>query len=215
MKCRFGFLYNGYKRSHFYWEFLIIYRKLLIILIWAFQNFMSVQVQALSINLVLCLFLCFHYISQPFMNDTLNRLEFLACFTAGVTIYCGLYYLTMALSEGVKVFLFCVMLMSNACFYWLMFKHLFAYYLHKGAAFIPYLKMIIKQDYFPDAHLSNKPLMKLAYQPANSKELSYCITSIDSLSLPDAYDHTDPAEFKQYSHEMTLPSAESFTSDSF
>lgn len=27
-RSKFGFLYNGYKQKYFYWEFLILYRKI-------------------------------------------------------------------------------------------------------------------------------------------------------------------------------------------
>jgi hypothetical protein len=32
---KFGFLYNGYKRKHFYWEILIMYRKIAMVIIFA------------------------------------------------------------------------------------------------------------------------------------------------------------------------------------
>jgi|JI10StandDraft_1071094.scaffolds.fasta_scaffold221452_1 hypothetical protein len=38
VKEKFGFLFNGYKRQSFYWEIIIMYRKILMILISVFLN---------------------------------------------------------------------------------------------------------------------------------------------------------------------------------
>jgi len=35
-KQKFGFLYNGYKKEYFFWEIVIMYRKILIIFISVF-----------------------------------------------------------------------------------------------------------------------------------------------------------------------------------
>lgn len=32
-KIRFGFLYNGYKKDNFYWEIIIMYRKILCLIV--------------------------------------------------------------------------------------------------------------------------------------------------------------------------------------
>ena len=36
VKQRFGFLYNGYKRQNYYWEIVIMYRKIFCIFIAVF-----------------------------------------------------------------------------------------------------------------------------------------------------------------------------------
>ena len=33
VKEKYGFLYNGYKRQYYYWEVIIMYRKLIIVII--------------------------------------------------------------------------------------------------------------------------------------------------------------------------------------
>jgi hypothetical protein len=50
VKEMFGFLYNGYKKHAFYWEIVIMYRKICIIFISVFLNKVSKVVQ---VNLLL------------------------------------------------------------------------------------------------------------------------------------------------------------------
>ena len=58
---------------------------------------------------------------KPYITDDLNSLEVKAIFTAGVTIYAGLYFLTENLDEEVELVLFCIMVLSNTIFitYWI------------------------------------------------------------------------------------------------
>lgn len=40
----YGFLYNGYKMSHYYWEIIIMYRKVLIVFVNVFLGLISIEV---------------------------------------------------------------------------------------------------------------------------------------------------------------------------
>ena len=70
----FGFIFNGYRRERFYWEFIIMYRKILMISIVVFFNSFSLTVQALSIFLVLNFSTFLHYRLRPYFNDILNSM---------------------------------------------------------------------------------------------------------------------------------------------
>ena len=50
---RFGFLYRGYKAKFFYWEIVIIYRKVLVIFIAIFIKSAGVMAQTLVV--IFCL----------------------------------------------------------------------------------------------------------------------------------------------------------------
>jgi hypothetical protein len=117
MKCRFGFFYNGFKKTHFYWEFLILYRKMLIISLVVFIGNQSIPIQALSIMVVLLVFIALQYWQQPYTSSMLNTMELKAILVAGITIYCGLYYLTGLISEGWRVVLFFIMVLANLYFF--------------------------------------------------------------------------------------------------
>ena len=53
MKSTLGFLYLGYDDHRFYWEFVILYRKISIAFISVFLASISVDVQALAVMCVL------------------------------------------------------------------------------------------------------------------------------------------------------------------
>lgn len=116
MKLRFGFLYNGYELDRFYWEFVILYRKIAIISCSVFLSTISVPVQALTVLLVLVVFLYMQSVHQPYSSPELNLMELRSIMVATVTIYCGLFYLTGDLSEGAKLFFFALIVVSNAYF---------------------------------------------------------------------------------------------------
>ena len=43
MKLKYGFLFNGYKNAHFYWEVLILYRKIALSMITVFLSVVSAE----------------------------------------------------------------------------------------------------------------------------------------------------------------------------
>lgn len=120
-KIIFGFIYNGYKTTHFYWEFIIMYRKVIMIAIFVFMGSESTLVQALTIVLVLLGFLFIQHSKRPYCYSELNYMESEALFTATLTIYCGLYYLSNAISERLKMLLFIIIVFGNSYFilYWI------------------------------------------------------------------------------------------------
>jgi hypothetical protein len=124
IKVIYGFIFQGYKQSCFYWEFVIMYRKIFLIAISVFLSQISVLVQALTVMLVLLSFFFLQYIYRPYNTAHLNHMETEALFTATITIYCGLYYLSEQINKEFKMFLFLVIVVGNAYFliYW--FKYM-------------------------------------------------------------------------------------------
>lgn len=94
VKEKFGFLYNGYKRSSFFWEIIIMYRKILMIAIAIFMNRIGIIVQALVLLIVMVGFLQLNNSRRPFASRTLNDIEDLSLITGIVTIYCGIFFIT-------------------------------------------------------------------------------------------------------------------------
>ena len=119
VKLQYGFLINGYKRQHFYWEFVILYRKIVIICCGVFLT-TTVPVQALTVQVVLLAALFLQYDIAPYTVESLNSMELRAIMVADVTIYCGLYYLTDSLSSAASWFFFLAIVIVNALFllYW-------------------------------------------------------------------------------------------------
>ena len=116
MKSRFGFLILGYKPHLYYWEFIIVYRKIFIVLISVFLSTVSHSVQGLAACLVLAIAYNLQSLYFPFTVDKLNRLEQMSILTAATTIYSGLLYLTDDMGDGMKIFLYVMILTSNTIF---------------------------------------------------------------------------------------------------
>ena len=139
LREKYGFLYNGYKKSFYFWESVIMYRKIIIIFISVFLSEFGTITQALVVFLVLILFLILNIKLKPFAFEVLNDMEMLSIITSILTVYCGLYFLSdnpevynssddsvssadngLRLSTATKFILFLVILISNLVFfsYW-------------------------------------------------------------------------------------------------
>jgi len=121
VKVRFGFLYTGYLAQKYYWEFVILYRKVLIIVFAVFFTNISIPVQALCVMLVLLVAFILQMQKNPYLTPTLNDLELRAVLVGTLTIYCGLFFLTSGIDASTKMALFCIILLANVYFlvYWL------------------------------------------------------------------------------------------------
>ena len=117
----FGFFFNGYRKLRFYWEFIIIYRKITIIAICVFLSDVSLAVQALTIMMVMSVSSFVHYRLKPYSSPELNNMEMEALITSTITLYCGLYYLTHDIGSNFQIILFVLILIGNTYFvcYWL------------------------------------------------------------------------------------------------
>ena len=113
----YGFLYNGYRFSTYYWEIIILYRKCLIVFILVFLGLVSIQVQALVALLIMMVSLGFHMKRLPFDKPNLNMLESQSIIAASITIYCGLYYLSGSLNEALKITFFAIIILVNIFFF--------------------------------------------------------------------------------------------------
>ncbi|OMJ91265.1 hypothetical protein SteCoe_6244 [Stentor coeruleus] len=144
IKVIYGFIFQGYKQSCYYWEFVIMYRKIILIAISVFLSQISVLVQALTVMVILLSFFFLQYIYRPYNTGHLNHMETEALFTATITIYCGLYYLSEQINEEFKMFLFIVILVGNAYFliYWL--KYMISAVIDLFLKYFPRYKEIFK-----------------------------------------------------------------------
>mmetsp|Transcript_12154 Transcript_12154/g.23071 ORF Transcript_12154/g.23071 Transcript_12154/m.23071 type:complete len:224 (-) Transcript_12154:72-743(-) len=166
MKLRFGFLHSGYRKSKFFWEFLIIMRKIIIISCVVFIGNHSIKIQALTIMFTLSLFLFLQFYVKPYNHVDLNRAEMCSILCAAVTMYCGVYYLTRDLDEGSKIFFFCIMIVVNVVFL-VYFASKLTYALQdKIIRALPFLRKafnIPPGNFFPEEPSSREPLSETAH----------------------------------------------------
>jgi hypothetical protein len=91
---KLGFLFRGYRIRYFYWETVIMFRKIALIVIQSFLVQYGVLVQALVVFVLLIIFTILNITKSPFQTVVLNQLEVLSLFASMLTIYCGIYYIT-------------------------------------------------------------------------------------------------------------------------
>jgi hypothetical protein len=169
MRGRFGFFYNGFKSTHFYWEFLILYRKIIIIFVVVFLGSESVSVQALSLMLVLLIFLFLQYSQNPYTYEKLNQMELRGILVASITINCGLYYLTKDLGEEAKVVLLVVMVLANCSFLYSFLQHFTNSLMQSLANSFRFLRRFYPAvDPFTSVPASHSPLTKSVYTKLNN-----------------------------------------------
>lgn len=130
-KLKYGFLYKGFKPERYYWEFLIMMRKFLIISAAVFLKNVSVKIQALVTFVVILVAYILQNKLEPFNFVHLNQMELRAILVGGVSIYSGMFFLTKDLGEGGKELIFAIMLFSNIGFlsYWTYYT--FGFYIGK------------------------------------------------------------------------------------
>lgn len=120
MRIRFGFLYTGYEGQKYYWEFVIMYRKMIIITLTVFLVSVSSSIQVLCVLIVLVVAYLMQVRSQPYNIAVFNQLEKRSITVAALTIYCGLFYMSEDLDEYTQALLFALIVLVNAYFllYW-------------------------------------------------------------------------------------------------
>jgi hypothetical protein len=164
-KVIFGFIYNGYKQSRFFWEFVILYRKILIICVAVFMTELVESLQALTLVIILLVSLYLQYEFKPYNKNHLNHMEVEAILTATVTIYCGMYYLTNEIDEAFKTILFIFIAFGNLYFvlYWLYF--MFQAVIDLLSVFLPAIRKIRgKIDPYPQYVNTNKLIREGVYK---------------------------------------------------
>jgi predicted outer membrane repeat protein len=120
-RTKYGFMYIGYKHKFCYWEYVVILRKVFIVIPAVFLTSVSLILQAIVIHAVLLIALFIHEIAQPYNSKALNDLEFRSILVGLLSIYCGMSFLAGGLTEVGKVLMVCVLLVVNIYFilYWL------------------------------------------------------------------------------------------------
>jgi hypothetical protein len=173
MKLRFGFLYNGYKLSTYYWEFVILYRKILIIMIMVFLSSFSVDIRALAILIVLGISYLHQNIIEPYTHDILNELEKRGILVATLSVYCGLYFLSDDINDRAKLGLFVVIMVVNAYFlvYWaIYFGYTWWMVLIRSVGFLR--RRYLKLDGYDTEILTSDRLAKYTFMDHQEKKLT-------------------------------------------
>ena len=112
----YGFLYLGYSRQKYWWELVILSRKVIILIALIWLNRISVVIQALVALSMLMFAIYLQHSNKPYNGQIINNIEILSLIVGMVTVYAGLWYLTGDLGEETEIFLFVIMLTVNLFF---------------------------------------------------------------------------------------------------
>ena len=89
--ARYGFLFAGYKIDYWYWEIVILTRKLSLVLLTVFLSSSSSYTQGLTALLIMFAALCINLFFNPYEDHKLNNLESSGLVCSVLTIYLGLW----------------------------------------------------------------------------------------------------------------------------
>ena len=219
-KIRFGFLFNGYKTSIFYWEFIIMYRKILIICVIVFIADISTAVQGLTVTLILIFSLFIQYEIGPYNSNELNHMEVEALITASLTIYCGLYYLTQDIGEIFKLVLFIIIVFCNCYFLILWLYWMIKAVMDMVVKLIPALRHTFKKgDAFEEEFNREELVIKGTYFDHSDQKRHYTLLSINNPEQPDfkykGMQDLYKAIFEDCQNEEDFPTDRSYQDDAF
>ncbi len=99
VKSKFGFLYNGYKPSNYFWESVIMLRKVSIIFIAVFLQGEGSRIQAFVVFMLVVCFTVLTSRRKPYLSRRVNDLEVFSLLSSGITLYAGFFFLS-ELSAG-------------------------------------------------------------------------------------------------------------------
>jgi hypothetical protein len=75
IKLKYGFLFNGYRIKTYFWEVVILYRKIFIVMTTVFFSVVSSETQVLVVMLIIMVAIMMHIVFQPFSTKIMNRME--------------------------------------------------------------------------------------------------------------------------------------------
>mmetsp|Transcript_8023 Transcript_8023/g.7205 ORF Transcript_8023/g.7205 Transcript_8023/m.7205 type:complete len:169 (+) Transcript_8023:205-711(+) len=92
IKERYSFLFRGFKLKYYYWEFVILSRKYLLMLIAVFGSFHSSAVQIYFCLYILWISYIAHMNNKPYALPEMNAVERLSLICAGFVNLAGIYF---------------------------------------------------------------------------------------------------------------------------
>ena len=115
-KAKYGFLYHGYSNNRYYWEFVIMSRKIIIISVALVLRSSTASLQLIFVILILIGALSLNIIYSPFEVQELNKTESfsiglsITCLTSGLMVEAGANY-------EWNVIFFVILIITNFLFF--------------------------------------------------------------------------------------------------
>ena len=132
MRVKYGFLYKEYNKNHYYWEFVKIAQKILIIIILSIYS----QDNLIKYNLILGVnlaYLILQYLRSPYNQESVNSLDRLSSIVCTFSIFFALFASNIPNKEYeyLKYSSFSIIIILNAFFLYKILKTIISSYLEK------------------------------------------------------------------------------------
>ena len=101
VRTRIGFLYNFYRKKYYYWEFVEIYKKYIIIFIITYWQ-VNPEIKSLIVLFLIYLLCVLLNRFKPFITQEINNLSFFAHMVVIATLIFGLF--SFETNEDVQIF---------------------------------------------------------------------------------------------------------------
>lgn len=131
---RIGFLYSGYHPRFYFWEFVVVLRKSVMVIIANLMVTVQNKAQCLVALSALWLFLVLQYKATPFETHRFNRTEFLSLLSSLVTVVAGSLYLSDLRAKTGAYYALLVLVFAFNLLFMLVWIVLFCIYLAQGAS---------------------------------------------------------------------------------
>lgn len=118
-KLRYGFFYSGYKDHFFFWEALVIFRKVTVKAVSVVLSHSEPIQRVMAANTVIVLMLALQLNFQPYESLRINRIETLSMAANFLTLTLGAFFNSQN-SQAVQNLLFTSIVSANCAFliYW-------------------------------------------------------------------------------------------------
>jgi hypothetical protein len=116
VRATLGFLFAGYRRSAYYWEAVVMLRKVAVAAIAVFLAPQGVTVQTYAAIFLVFLLALAQAMKRPFASRRLNRLELTALVASFVTFEAGLFLSTDESTDAVRVIATMAIFVANIAF---------------------------------------------------------------------------------------------------
>ena len=143
-------LLNGYRSEVYYWEFIVIYRKLISISILLFINKGASIVKGLTLLFIQALSYYLQYSLKPYNSKNLNKIELFFLLTIFFTTFLGQYFLYTELNAEVKNLISILIICLNICLFCFWLYLMFLSSFEKFISFFAVFRRFKKGDSFED-----------------------------------------------------------------
>jgi len=116
VKKKYSFLFKGYEQRWYFWEMVVVFRKVALVIIAVFFAF-NTQLQAIMAVLLVSAALMAHVFARPYENSTMDWMEFFSLINSFATFWAGQLLFVDGLDNGSKVFISVIIVVLNFGFF--------------------------------------------------------------------------------------------------